>query len=227
MSSNSPTTVEPANNIGDMDGSNEAESVQCPVFWTTDYDMKKRTWGDWMAAHTSFMYPLHHYIGTATLQGDRLTLSGHHKSERNMRKGTATNASLVGGVAEEKTTSPVTVVVHRLRAKSVTQGFDSIFRRIDDRGVGLYMPVILVYDDQDDSSVISANSEQQQQEHALPLQQQQAEMPDTDNTVPATQAIQTRTLYLGFRVTRLRGSDNAEWTKRIAGWISSTNNVVV
>ncbi|KAH6581081.1 hypothetical protein BASA60_002597 [Batrachochytrium salamandrivorans] len=156
MSSNSPTTVEPANNIGDMDGSNEAESVQCPVFWTTDYDMKKRTWGDWMAAHTSFMYPLHHYIGTATLQGDRLTLSGHHKSERNMHKGTATNASLVGGVAEEKTTSSVTVVVHRLRAKSVTQGFDSIFRRIDDRGVGLYMPVILVYDDQDDSSVISA-----------------------------------------------------------------------
>ncbi len=79
-------------------------------------DIEKIGIGDWMAAHTSFMLPLHKYTGEIILHEDSIFFRG-----------------------EDKDTKEKHVLAFPLESiKEVHYGFDDTYRRHDDRGLGLF-----------------------------------------------------------------------------------------
>ncbi|KAJ3142631.1 hypothetical protein HK101_003262 [Irineochytrium annulatum] len=56
--------------------------MHASAIWSTRQDLQHKSAMDYIAAHTSFCYPMHHREGTITLTQDSIVLSGHHKSHR-------------------------------------------------------------------------------------------------------------------------------------------------
>jgi hypothetical protein len=94
---------------------------------------------DWLAAHTSLMRPLHRYAGTLVVDSHSVSFSGE----------------------DEKTGSRFNLTIPRSDITGLLLGFDSIFRRIDDRALGLFHFVPLRIDftqnKRDESIYIFAN----------------------------------------------------------------------
>jgi hypothetical protein len=94
---------------------------------------------DWLAAHTSFMRPLHRYVGTLEVDPDSVSFSGEDEKEGTRFNLTIPKADITG----------------------LHLGFDSIFKRIDDRALGLFQFVPLRIDftqnKRDESLYIFAN----------------------------------------------------------------------
>jgi hypothetical protein len=71
---------------------------------------------DWLAAHTSLMRPLHRYAGTLVVDSNTVSFSGE----------------------DEKAGSRFNLKIPRSEITSLNLGFDSVFRRIDDRALGIF-----------------------------------------------------------------------------------------
>jgi hypothetical protein len=71
---------------------------------------------DWLAAHTSFLRPLHRYVGTLIVDPKSVSFSG----------------------IDGKTESLFNLTIPRTDITGLHLGFDSIFRRIDDRALGIF-----------------------------------------------------------------------------------------
>lgn len=94
---------------------------------------------DWLEAHTSFMRPLHRYIGTLVVSQDSVSFSGE----------------------DEKMGSRFNLVIPRPGITGLHLGFDPVFKRIDDRSLGIFHFVPLRIDftqnKRDESIYIFAN----------------------------------------------------------------------
>ena len=94
---------------------------------------------DWLEAHTSFMRPLHRYVGTLVVDTGAVSFSGN----------------------DEKAGSRFSLTIPRPDITGLHLGFDSVFKRIDDRALGLFHFVPLRIDftqnKRDESIYIFAN----------------------------------------------------------------------
>jgi hypothetical protein len=96
-----------------------------PIWWSTANDIKNHSWKDWIEAHTSFLAPLHHYVGSISI--------------------TPQNSILITGI-HKSTKEPITVEIPQKDVKSVKVGFDQVFKRRYDRQLGLgFQPLIIEY----------------------------------------------------------------------------------
>ncbi|KXZ43469.1 hypothetical protein GPECTOR_89g489 [Gonium pectorale] len=94
------------------------------VLWTSPEEIRKRTFMDWLAAHTSFCAPLHHWEGVIALTPDMLELWGRHKRS--------------GGEQH------IPILPEEL--SDIHLGFDDVFTRWSDRSLGLtFKPLRLTY----------------------------------------------------------------------------------
>ena len=96
--------------------------------WTStllayERDIKNRTFWDWLKAHTSFMYPLHRYIGTLEISKGKLRFNGEDS-----KKG--------GGFSLE--IKPEDII-------SCRYGFDSVFRWWEERAAPWNKPLRVRY----------------------------------------------------------------------------------
>ena len=71
---------------------------------------------DWLEAHTSFMRPLHRYVGKLMIDSVSFAFSGEDKKDG----------------------SPFSLTIPRSDIKRLYLGFDSVFKRIDDRALGMF-----------------------------------------------------------------------------------------
>jgi hypothetical protein len=71
---------------------------------------------DWIKAHTSLMRPLHRYYGVLEQRPDALVFSG----------------------SDEKKGGHFGLTIRIVDIKDLHLGFDSIFKRIDDRSLGIF-----------------------------------------------------------------------------------------
>ncbi len=71
---------------------------------------------DWLAAHTSFLRPLYRYVGILVVDQKSVSFSGE----------------------DGKTESSFSLTIPRTDITALHLGFDSIFRRIDDRALGIF-----------------------------------------------------------------------------------------
>ncbi len=78
-------------------------------------DIQKRGLIDWLVAHTSFAKPLHRYEGELTLWNDRIFFEGKDK----------------------KTKQRYTLEISKKQVENIFHGFDNIFRRGEDRALGI------------------------------------------------------------------------------------------
>ena len=79
-------------------------------------DIENKSLADWMAAHTSFMLPLHRYRGEIILHRDSIFFRG-----------------------EDKTTGKTHVLAFPISSiNDIHHGFDDTYRRNDDRGLGIF-----------------------------------------------------------------------------------------
>jgi hypothetical protein len=94
---------------------------------------------DWLEAHTSFMRPLHRYVGTLVIDSGSFSFSGE----------------------DTKAGSRLNLTIPRSDITRLYLGYDSVFRRIDDRSLGIFHFVPLRIDftqnKRDESIYIFAN----------------------------------------------------------------------
>jgi hypothetical protein len=92
-------------------------------------DIRARTWLDWLTAHTSFMKPLHRYRGSLELRDSALRFHGEDRKQRR----------------------PFQLVVPLSAIRGLRLGFDEVFRRSEDRQLGLFgfEPLKITYEDGD------------------------------------------------------------------------------
>jgi hypothetical protein len=94
---------------------------------------------DWLEAHTSFMRPLHRFVGSLIVDASSLSFSGEDKKDG----------------------SPFSQTIPRSDIKRLYLGFDSVFKRIDDRALGIFHFVPLRIDftqnGRDESIYVFAN----------------------------------------------------------------------
>jgi hypothetical protein len=94
---------------------------------------------DWLEAHTSFMRPLYRYVGTLVVDMHSLSFSGEDK----------------------KNESHFDLTIPRSDITGLHLGFDSVFKRIDDRALGFFHFVPLRIDftqnGKDESIYVFAN----------------------------------------------------------------------
>lgn len=88
-------------------------------------DIKNKSFWDWLKAHTSFMKPLHRYRGNLNLGGENLVFSGK----------------------DVKKKISFFLEIPYKNILDVFLGFDDIFKRREDRQIGLFgfMPLIIRY----------------------------------------------------------------------------------
>ena len=79
-------------------------------------DIEHRGLIDWLEAHTSFMRPLHRYVGNLVVDPASVSFSGE----------------------DGKTGSHFNLIIPRQDISGLHLGFDNIFKRIDDRALGLF-----------------------------------------------------------------------------------------
>jgi hypothetical protein len=78
-------------------------------------DIRKRGVVDWLIAHTSFAKPLHRYEGVITLLNDRILFEGK----------------------DMKAKQRYAIAIRREEVEEIAYGFDDIFRRGEDRALGI------------------------------------------------------------------------------------------
>jgi len=71
---------------------------------------------DWLEAHTSFMRPLHRYSGKIEVNAELISFSGQ----------------------DEKRDEHFQLTIPRNAVRGMHLGFDDIFKRIDDRSLGIF-----------------------------------------------------------------------------------------
>jgi hypothetical protein len=79
-------------------------------------DIEHRGLADWLEAHTSFMRPLHRYYGTLNANNEQFSFSG----------------------SDEKKGGQFSLVINMSDITDIHLGYDSIFKRIEDRSLGLF-----------------------------------------------------------------------------------------
>lgn len=79
-------------------------------------DIKSRTFMDWLRAHTSFMKPLYRYQGMLTLDTDMLIFHGKERNSDN----------------------PYRIEIPLQQVQDVHFGFDNVYRRREDRQLGMF-----------------------------------------------------------------------------------------
>lgn len=87
----------------------------CTTLMAFSGDIRKRSFFDWLKAHTSFMKPLHRYDGVFTLERDRMFFNGR----------------------DVKTDKDFSIDISKNDVTDVNLGFDEIFKRSEDRGMGI------------------------------------------------------------------------------------------
>jgi hypothetical protein len=94
---------------------------------------------DWLEAHTSFMRPLHRYVGTLLVNPGSVSFSGE----------------------DSKAGSRFSLTIPRSDITGLHLGYDSIFRRIDDRSLGIFhfvpLRIDFIQNKRDESIYIFAN----------------------------------------------------------------------
>ena len=90
-------------------------------------DIRARTWVDWLKAHTSFMKPLHRYRGSLELRDPALRFHGEDLKEGRHFQ----------------------LVVPLSAIRGLHLGFDDVFRRTEDRQLGLFgfQPLRITHED--------------------------------------------------------------------------------
>jgi len=88
-------------------------------------DIENTTLKEWLVAHTSFMLPLHRYKGKISLHEDVLIFRGFEN---------------------ERSQKSEVIVVPLENIEDIHHGFDEVFRRTNDRGLGLFTePLRITY----------------------------------------------------------------------------------
>jgi hypothetical protein len=87
-------------------------TIPKPCVWSTAEEIMNHTWSEWIAAHTSFVAPLHHHTGSI------------HITEQ-------------GSIVLQGTSETSHVVIKKSELISVHLGFDEVFKRRYDRDLGL------------------------------------------------------------------------------------------
>ena len=106
---------------------------QTPAIWLFEEDVKTRSWLDRLAAHTSFLLPLHRYRGRLVITDDHLELQGRDKRSK-----------------EE-----VMLYINKSRIEQVHLGFDEVFSVSETRGMGIgWQPLRITYDVTGESRVL-------------------------------------------------------------------------
>jgi hypothetical protein len=94
------------------------------ALWSSKEEISSKSWGDWIASHTSFCPPLHHNKGEIFIYATKITLIGKHVSND----------------------EDCQVEIPKRKIKSVRVGFDDTYRRRDDHGLGIvYQPLIITF----------------------------------------------------------------------------------
>ncbi|MFQ6080870.1 MAG: ribbon-helix-helix domain-containing protein [Candidatus Bathyarchaeia archaeon] len=103
----------------------ETDEMKDDAFLTFKEDIEDITLKEWLVAHTSFMLPLHRYKGKISLHEDVLIFRGF----------------------DNKSSQKSEVIVVPLEnIEDIHYGFDEIFRRTNDRGLGLFTePLRMIY----------------------------------------------------------------------------------
>ncbi len=91
------------------------DSVGANALVAFEEDILNRGFWDWLVAHTAFAKPLHRYEGELTLFHDRLFFEGQDKKARRR----------------------YTLEIGKNQVEGVFHGFDDVFRRGEDRALGL------------------------------------------------------------------------------------------
>jgi hypothetical protein len=114
-----------------------SEYADSLLAFKTDIDHKGLI--DWLAAHTSFLRPLHRYVGVFVVDKKSVSFSGE----------------------DGKTGSKFNLTIPGADITGLHLGFDNIFKRIDDRALGIFHFVPLRIDftqnRKDDSIYVFAN----------------------------------------------------------------------
>jgi hypothetical protein len=79
-------------------------------------DIEHRGLWDWLEAHTSFMRPLHRYYGILQVNQDNFLFSG----------------------TDQKTCNSFDLLIKISEITGVHLGYDNIFKRIEDRSLGIF-----------------------------------------------------------------------------------------
>lgn len=120
---------------------------QTPAIWLFEEDVKTRSWLDWLAAHTSFLLPLHRYRGRLIITDDHMELQGRDK----------------------RTKEEVMLYISKQSIEQVHLGFDEVFSVSETRGMGIgWQPLRLTYDVSGESRVLYliANYRMEQSDNA-------------------------------------------------------------
>jgi hypothetical protein len=105
-----------------------------PAYWSSAEQVQNHSWADWLAAHTSFLPPLHHYKGDIAITPQSgLLLEGTHKdTKENFR-----------------------LLIEKKDLISCKVGFDETFKRRYDRQLGFeYQPLALTFKQNDKTETI-------------------------------------------------------------------------
>ncbi len=87
-------------------------------------DIKHRGFLDWLKAHTSFVKPLHRYEGNITLSDEKIVFDGK----------------------DIKTKNDSAIEINKIDVTDVYLGFDDVFRRREDRSLGIsFQPLRIVF----------------------------------------------------------------------------------
>lgn len=104
----------------------DQKSTKARALLARDSDVKNRTFGDWFKAHTHFFEPLHRYKGKIILEGEMLAFSG----------------------IDVKSKQEFHLQLSLKNVADVHYGFDKVFRRSEERGLGvlgMFQPLRIRY----------------------------------------------------------------------------------
>jgi len=100
------------------------ETKEGKALMAYEEDIEQRDILDWVKAHTSFLKPLHRYEGDIVLLEDKIVFKGK----------------------DTKTESDYSVEINKGEVRDVYLGFDDVFKRREDRSLGLgFQPLRLKF----------------------------------------------------------------------------------
>ena len=92
------------------------KTLEAYALMAFDVDVKNRTWGDWLAAHISFMRPLHRYDGFIVLTKNYLAFRG----------------------IDVKTMEQSELIIAKHELEQIYHGYDETYSLFEVRGLGLF-----------------------------------------------------------------------------------------
>jgi hypothetical protein len=94
------------------------------TLWAFEEDILKRSWLEWLEAHTSFLKPLHRYEGQLTILPDKLNLKG----------------------IDKRTEEEISLDIYRYQIGQLYLGFDKSYNALESRGLGLtWLPLRMTF----------------------------------------------------------------------------------